>query len=190
MIPQSATYTGTLPKGIVVINNIHKRGRRLGYDVFEKVRKVIPLDIAGMGSQEIGGIGEIPHEELLEYIGQYLFFFNPIRYTSLGLSILEAMMLGLPVIGLATTELVTVVKNGFNGFVDTNVDVLIEKMNRLISDPELAQRLSIGARISASERFSINRFVRDWEELLHILVAGKSRHIIPDFKRIPGGAVL
>ena len=38
----------------------------------------------------------------------YRFFFNPIRYTSLGLAVCEAMMIGMPIIGLATTEMAAV----------------------------------------------------------------------------------
>lgn len=34
-------------------------------------------------------------------------------------------MVGLPIIGLATTEMVTVVENG-SGYVDTDVDKLVE----------------------------------------------------------------
>ena len=57
----------------------------------------------------------------------YRFVFNPIRYTSLGLAVLEAMMIGIPIVGLATTEMVTVVENGVSGYLDTNVDNLIER---------------------------------------------------------------
>lgn len=67
-VPAEITYKGTLPKGIVVINNLQKRGRRLGLDVFEKVRQEVPLDLVGMGAKELGGFGEIPHEELPEFI--------------------------------------------------------------------------------------------------------------------------
>jgi len=44
-------------------------------------------------------------------IFQDRFFFNPIRYTSLGLAVCEAMMVGMPIIGLATTEMATTVQN-------------------------------------------------------------------------------
>src|SRR5690606_22218896 len=87
-------YTGNNAKGIVVINGIVKRGRRLGLDIFKRVRDKVPLDIVGMGSMEVGGIGEVPNHTLPEFVAQYRFFFNPIRYTSLGLSVCEAMMAG------------------------------------------------------------------------------------------------
>jgi hypothetical protein len=159
---KKVSYTGELKKGIVVINGIVKRGRRLGLDVFEKVREKIPLDIVGMGSEEVGGIGEINNRQLSSFISKYRFFFNPIRYTSLGLSVCEAMMAGMPVIGLATTEMVATIKNNYSGFIDTNVEALIEKMDLLLEDAEKAKELGNGARETALEKFNIKRFSEDW----------------------------
>ena len=162
MVDKNISYSGEIKKGIVVINGIVKRGRRLGLDVFEKVRKQIPLDIVGMGSEEVGGLGEMNISELPSFISQYRFFFNPIRYTSLGLSVCEAMMTGLPVIGLATTEMPVTVKNNYSGFVDTNVNVLINKMDMLLEDHQKAKELGKGAKETALEKFSIKRFTEDW----------------------------
>ncbi len=90
-------YTGELVRGIVVINHIRERGRITGWDVYEEVKERIPLDLAGMGTEKYGGLGEVLHPQLPAFISRYRFFFNPIRHTSLGLSLLEAMMTGLPV---------------------------------------------------------------------------------------------
>ncbi|MGN6603309.1 MAG: glycosyltransferase [Ginsengibacter sp.] len=162
VLDKGELYTGEINKGIVVINGIVKRGRRLGLDVFEKVRKQIPLDIVGMGSEEVGGLGEIPNGGLSSFIGEYRFFFNPIRYTSLGLSVCEAMMLGMPIVGLATTEMVTAVKNDFSGYVDTDVDSLIKKMDCLLQDKLKAKELGNGARQTALNRFNMDRFTNEW----------------------------
>jgi hypothetical protein len=162
MVDKGVQYTGELNKGIVVINGIVKRGRRLGYDVFKKVREKIPLDIVGMFSEDAGGLGEINNRELSSFIAKYRFFFNPIRYTSLGLSVCEAMMTGVPVIGLATTEMVVTVKNDYSGYVHTDVDFLIEKMQELLDNPEKAKRLGQGAMQTANEKFNIERFKKDW----------------------------
>ena len=159
-IPDGTTYSGELQRGVTVVNNIATRGRRLGADVLTDVRDGhgIPIDLIGMGWREAGGVGEVKLAELPEFISHYRFFFNPIRYTSLGLAVCEAMLTGLPIVGLATTELVRVVENGVSGFVDTDVDTLVERMRELIADQELARHLGAGARRRAREMFSIDRF--------------------------------
>lgn len=166
VVPEQVRYGGELPRGVVVVNHLAQRGRRLGYDVFERVRQVVPLDLVGMGSEAIGGLGEIPHAELPAFLARYRFFFNPIRYTSLGLAVCEAMMVGLPIVGLATTELATAVRNGVSGYTDTSVDRLMQRMQELITNPDQARALSEGARRHAAQHYGIERFVGDWERAL------------------------
>ncbi|CAG5067589.1 hypothetical protein DYBT9623_00310 [Dyadobacter sp. CECT 9623] len=157
------TYQGDIPRGIVVINHIEQRGRITGWDVFDEVRKHVPLDLIGMGTSGSGGLGEVLNPQLPEFISHYRFFFNPIRYTSFGLAVCEAMMTGMPVVALATTEYVTVIENGRSGFIDTNIEKLIENMNALIADPFLAQKMGQQAKQVALEKFDIRRFASDWE---------------------------
>ena len=161
-VPDDVRYSGELERGIVVVNNLRKRGRRLGRDVFERARETIPLDLVGMDAKSLGGLGEVKRDVLPAFEARYRFFFHPIRYTSFGMAVCEAMMVGLPIVGLATTELVTVIRNGENGFVDTRLEPLVDAMQRLLAEPELARELGAAARRSAEERFGIERFVADW----------------------------
>lgn len=163
IVPEGVRYSGELERGIAVVNGLARRGRRLGADVFSRVRESLPVDLVGMFAEELSGFGEVKHTELPAFEARYRFFFNPIRYTSLGLAVCEAMMVGMPILGLATTEMVTAVQNGVNGYVETSVDRLIEHMKRLLNDPEEARHLSEGARRYAQERFNIARFARDWD---------------------------
>ncbi len=171
-VPDGVRYTGELDRGIVVVNGIRRRGRRLGADIFDRARQAVPLDLVGMFAEEAGGLGEIPPPELPAFAARYRFFFHPIRYTSLGLAACEAMMLGIPVVALATTEMSTVIENGVAGWIDTNLDRLIAHMQDLLADPAAARRLGEGARRRALERFSIDRFVSDWEAAFR-LVTGR-----------------
>lgn len=185
MVPPGVRYSGEIPRGVVVVNGLKSRGRRLGADVFDTLRAVVPLDLVGIGSEEMGGLGEVRHEELPAFLARYRFFFNPIRYTSLGLAVCEAMMIGLPVVGLATTEMATAVENDTSGFVDTRLDRLVEVMRRLVADPAEARRLGAGARRTASERFDIRRFARDWDCALNDVAgrapSGAARIPVPAF---------
>ena len=106
--------------------------------------------------------GEVANAALPARMAAHRFFFNPIRYTSLGLAVIEAMMVGTPVVGLATTELSSVIADGHNGLVDTRVPRLVDGMRRLLADPAEARRLGEAGRRTARERFHIDRFVADW----------------------------
>jgi len=128
-----------------------------------------------MELEELGGVGEVSYDHLASFVSRYRFFLNPIRYTSLGLAVCEAMMVGLPVIGLATTEMVTAVKNGVSGYVSTDVGTLIDQMRLLLADPEEARRLGAGARCEALERFGIERFIMDWDEAFRFVCGGTLR---------------
>jgi glycosyltransferase involved in cell wall biosynthesis len=160
-----ARYTGRHARGVVVVNNLGTRGRRLGPDVFRQLRDQAPLTLVGMGSTELGGEGEVPNAQLPAFLADHRFFLNPIRYTSLGLSVIEAMMVGLPIVGLATTEMPTVIANGVNGWLETRPERLVPVMRQLIAEPELARRWGDAARRTAEERFGIERFVADWQRV-------------------------
>jgi ADP-heptose:LPS heptosyltransferase len=176
--PPGLGHTGDLAKGLVVINDLPRRGRRVGADVFEQVRRTIPLDLIGMNSIPAGGLGEISHDALPAFMCRYRFLFNPIRYTSMGLAVCEAMHLGIPIVGYATTEMATAVVNHVSGYVDTDLDILLQRMAYLLAAPDMARRLGEGARRRAQERFSLERFVRDWDRTLTGFVG--SRPLIPE----------
>jgi glycosyltransferase involved in cell wall biosynthesis len=177
MVPKGINYSGELARGLVVANGLRTRGRRLGADLFQAVRQMVPLDLVGMDAESLGGLGEIPHAQLPAFQAHYRFFFHPVRYTSLGLAVCEAMMLGLPIIGLATTELTTVIENNVSGYIDTDVNGLIEKMQELIANPVKAKQLGECAQEQANMRFNIQRFTQDWNNAFERVIA----HISPSF---------
>lgn len=177
-VPDMVSYSGSIERGLVVINNLPTRGRLLGLDIFNEVKQQVPIDLIGMGTESLG-LGEVLHPQLPQFVSQYRFFFNPIRYTSLGLAVIEAMMLGVPLVGLATTEMVTVIRNGENGFIHTDVDYLIEKMKLLLKDPELAAHIGSEGRKTVMERFNIDRFINDWTTLFYQVIQNQTYASMP-----------
>ncbi|RYY24615.1 MAG: glycosyltransferase [Sphingobacteriaceae bacterium] len=165
-------YSGELERGIVVINNIEKRGRRLGLDVFLEVQKHVPIDLVGMGAERLG-LGEVLHPQLPEFLSRYRFFFNPIRFTSLGLAVCEAMTMGIPVVGLATTELASVITNGKTGIIHTDINYLISAMKDLLSNPDKAKQIGAAGQEMAKKRFDIKRFNADWLRVFKMAISKK-----------------
>lgn len=166
-------WTGELKKGIVVINHIKERGRITGWDIFERVRAEVPIDLAGMGTGQYGGLGEVLFPGLNAFTARYRFFFNPIRHTSFGLSVCEAMMAGMPVVSLATTEYANLLTNGESAFINTDVDALIEGMKLLLNDMPLAAAMGRHAREVAAAQFNMERFTREWNEVFQFAINKK-----------------
>jgi hypothetical protein len=166
LVPEHVAYTGELDCGLVIINDLARRGRRLGADIFHATRASVALELVGTGAEALGGIGDIAHAQLPAFSSRYRFLFNPIRYTSLGLAVIEAMMIGMPVVALATTEMSTVIDDGESGFIDTAPARLVGRMHTLLREPLLARQLGATARRRARERFGIERFAADWDRAL------------------------
>src|SRR4051794_20227383 len=101
----AARWTGELARGLVVVNHLGRRGRRLGVDVFEAVRERVPLDLIGMGAEELGGIGEGSPPDGAAGAARHPVLFHPIPGTSLGLAVVGGMALGVPVVGPAATAM-------------------------------------------------------------------------------------
>jgi hypothetical protein len=158
-------YTGELARVAVVINEASRRGRVTGTDLLGRFAREAPLDLFGIDAGRLGGIEDLPQRELHGAMAQRRVYVHPIRWTSLGLSLLEAMQLGMPVVALATTEAHEAVP-AQAGAVSTRLDVLAAAMRRLIDDPDEARERGAAARAAALDRYGIDRFLADWDEAL------------------------
>jgi glycosyltransferase involved in cell wall biosynthesis len=158
-------YTGELPRAAVVVNEAARRGRVTGTDLLTTLGAAVPLDLFGMDAARFGGFDNPPQAVLHAEMARRRVYLHPIRWTSLGLSLLEAMHLGMPVVALATTEVPEAVPPEA-GVVSTRVDALKDALRRLVDDPEQARAMGKAARAAALARYGLDRFLADWDRLL------------------------
>jgi hypothetical protein len=158
-------YTGELERVAVVVNEARRRGRVTGTDLLPRLNGSVPLDVFGMDSRAICGHGDVPHARLHEEMARRRVYLHPIRWTSLGLSLLEAMHLGMPVVALGTTEVPEAVPEEA-GVVSNDLDVLSASLRRLVHDPGEARERGLAAREAALRRYNLDRFLTHWDELL------------------------
>lgn len=158
-------YTGELRRAAVAINEPVRRGRVTGTDLLDRFAAVAPLDLFGMQVAALGGSEDLPQHRLHAEMARRRVYLHPIRWTSLGLALLEAMHLGMPVVALATTEVPEAVPPEA-GVVSTRLDVLHEAVRRLMDDPEQARLMGKAAREAALQRYGLRRFLDDWDALL------------------------
>lgn len=176
-------YTGELPELAVVVNEPVRRGRVTGTDLLPAFAAVAPVHVFGMKTEGLNAAagfegaalrlrGDLKPRELHRELARCRVYVHPMRWTSLGLSLLEAMHLGMPVIALATTEAPRAVPPEA-GAVSADVGELLRSARRLIANPEEARRRGAAAREAALARYSLARFLADWDTVLADL---KPRH--------------
>ena len=159
-------YTGELRRTAAVINEPGRRGRVTGTDLLRELDGDVPVDLFGMGAAELGGVDGLPQDKLHTEIARRRAYLHPIRWTSLGLSLLEAMHLGMPVVALATTEVADAVPPTA-GVVSNRLGSLRDALRRYGDDPEAAREAGLAARRSVLERYNLERFLADWDRVLH-----------------------
>ncbi|MEV5408990.1 glycosyltransferase [Thermopolyspora sp. NPDC052614] len=160
-------YTGELPRAAAVINEPIRRFRVAGTDLLSRFA---PVDVFGMRTAPLAEYGLTPQDDLPQRrmhreLARRRVYVHPNRWTSLGLSLLEAMTMGMPVVVLAATEAVEAVPPEA-GVLSTRPDVLAEAVRAYIADPALARQAGKAARAAALERYSLHRFLGDWDRLL------------------------
>lgn len=165
VIDPGELYTGELPRAAAVINEAKRRARVTGTDLLEPLSAGAPIDVFGIDAGSVGGIADLPQAELHQEMGRRRLYLHPLRWTSLGLALIEAMQMGMPVVALATTEAAEVVPREA-GVISNRPETLIAGMERFVADPALAREAGNAGRRFATERFGIDRFVDDWNQLL------------------------
>lgn len=170
------SYRGELARLAIATNEPVRRWRVTGTDLIPRFAQVAPLDVYGMGLAELNerlGLDaervrvhdDPPQGWMHAQVARRRAYLHLTRWTSLGLSLLEAMAMGMPVVALATTEAVAAVPEGA-GVLDTRVDSLVEAARWLIGDEDAARRLGAAARDAALARYGLGRFLADWDLLL------------------------
>lgn len=189
IIDPGMQYSGELECGAVVVNEASRRGRTVGSDLVPGFTTVGPIDVFGMKAAEYArsaerkagsSIGITGYQDLLTQadmhreLARRRVYVHPMRWTSLGLSLLEAMHLGMPVLVLATTEANRAVPPSA-GVVSTSLKELHDGFRLFLHEPDVAMEAGSRARAAALDRYGLNRFLHDWDQLLEQLHSGGAR---------------
>jgi len=158
-------YSGELPRAAVVINEAGRRGRVTGTDLLPELGRDVAIDLFGMGAAALGGVEDLPQGRLHLGMARRRVYLHPIRWTSLGLSLIEAMHLGMPVVALDTTEVREAVPASA-GVVSNRKGVIQDALRWLSTDADAARRMGSAGRAAALARYGLQGFLNDWDALL------------------------
>lgn len=179
-------FTGERNGVGVVVNEPVRRWRVAGTDQLLHLAGHVPVDVYGMGMADLQAAAsqwsrgtatraagdvdltlhdDVPQGTMHDLLARDRAYFHPYRWTSLGLSLLEAMALGLPVLAFATTAAPEAVPAGA-GLVTNDVDALVAQARRWLHDPDQAREAGLAGRRHVLAHFGLDRFLADWQALL------------------------
>jgi glycosyltransferase involved in cell wall biosynthesis len=169
-------YTGECLVVAAVVNEPVRRWRVAGTDTLVELSHQVPVEVFGMGmaalaeqAPSVAVHENFRQDALHETLGRCRAYFHPYRWTSLGLALIEAMMIGLPVLAWpATAALEAVPAEG--GVLSADPAELAAAARRWLHDPEEARQVGLSAREHALARFGLDRFLDDWDRLLKEVV--------------------
>jgi len=171
-------YTGEFDSLAVCVNEPVRRWRVAGTDLVGQVSRLVPVTYFGMGTAELetraaelagrfpvpelAGRFDVSQDVLHRLMPRHLAYLHPYRWTSLGLSLVEAMTLGMPVLCLAATAAPESVPPEA-GLVSSDVDALAATARQWLVDRDAARACGQAARRHALRRFGLQRFLEDWD---------------------------
>lgn len=174
IVDPGARWRGGLPRAAFVVNKPAQRVRITGTDLLGRMADSAPIDAFGIGTEALTahtarhavlGHGDVAHDRMLDLVAERRVYLHLCRWTSLGMALIEAMHLGMPVVALATTEL-PVALEGSGAYVSNDPDRLAKVVRTLVQDHDLAAAAGRAARAHALQQFGLSRFLVEWELLL------------------------
>ncbi|OUE10224.1 Glycosyl transferases group 1 [Clavibacter michiganensis] len=175
-------YTGEVASLGAVINEPVRRGRITGTDLLPAFAAAAPVEVFGMGTDLLPAAfpgergpgldgrlvprGDVPTSRMHPELARLRAYVHPHRWTSLGLSLLEAMHMAMPVLVLDATEASRAVPPDA-GAISADPADLVRAARLLVADPDEAARRGRIAREAALARYSLGRFLRDMDVVMH-----------------------
>lgn len=169
-------YTGTENRAAAMINEPERRWRITGTDVLGSLSRWSDIDLFGIGTvgiesrnpllRKVCGRGDLSQPQLHAEVARRRVYVHTSRWTSLGLSLIEAMHLGMPVVALGTTDVPISVPTDA-GVVATNIDELGIALAEFVNEPAAARLAGKRGREWATEQFGLHRFLAEWDHVLY-----------------------
>jgi glycosyltransferase involved in cell wall biosynthesis len=177
----NAAFKGgiTLVRGIIELN---KRGR---HDVSLSIAGIHPTSIVGKNirrlinkhklQDQVTMLDRIQPMDIIKEMVRARVFVLPSHMDNSPNSLGEAMLMGMPCIASNAGGIPSMLKDGEEGLLYEHMDIkaLADKIELLLDDPELAQKLGAAAKVTAIERHNPARITESTLEMYHQVISGK-----------------
>ena len=172
-------WNGEKKRVITIGQNFMGRRNAMNFDAFRRATEPFDRRLFGPDNEGLGiPGGYLSFEQLKQELrDNRAFMFMGTQPASYTLSLIEAMMTGIPVVALGkgfmtqfpeqdTYEIPDIITNDINGYVGDSIEELRKYIQMLLDDYELAKRIGEAGRKTAIELFSKEKIKNEWKNYL------------------------
>lgn len=155
---------------LYVVNFLKERDVFCGHQEWLYVKEKVQQKFPNAKFKLVGDNGKqgVPAKNINELIQAYrncACYINTSRLSPIPMSLMEAMSVGCPIVSTAKQQIPTVIDNGYNGFCSNNLDELADKVCTILLNKELGIKLGTNARKTIEERYNMNGFINNWNDV-------------------------
>jgi len=164
------TWQKGLPNLLYSIKILESKGYRITYRVIgsgSEFEHLLFLSKELNIQNSVQFLRELPSKEILNVFSLSDIFIQPSLSESFGVSILEAMSFGLPVISTTVGGIPEIIQNGETGLLISpgNPEELADSIILLINDSILKKNIITKSQNLIKNKFSLTTETKNWEEL-------------------------
>lgn len=160
-------------KILSVVNCYESRGPLLGWDIYQRLTKDLPIN--AVGSDDTGKNFSRAAESIPDLVSKYnqsSLFINTSQISPIPMSVLEACSMACPVVSTNTCEIPNIFTNEREGFFSNNESYLQEKILWCLKNREEAMKLGENARNLILREFSVEKHLEEFDNILRELING------------------
>ena len=151
------------PVIFTVAHDFINRDYALNYHGWKRITEGLATKVVG----ETEGLSKQSEsvEALVKDYQSSLIYINPSVLSPVPTSLLEAMSCGCAIVTTETCEIPNIIEHGVNGFMSNDEVELRGYCEQLLADTELAKKMGLAARETIKNKFSEERFVKEWNTI-------------------------
>lgn len=159
------TFSGWVggDRGISVVNHFASRDIFCGWNLWQEINKVVPIDLVGENPGLSTSIND-PHE-LASRLGRAKFFLNTSQYSPVPMSLLEAASCGVPIVTTPHQQIKSIFSHGINALIGTTSEELLGHIKNIQEKPGKAAAMGAAARQLIIDQFGMESFIGKWNNV-------------------------
>jgi hypothetical protein len=160
-------------KVVTVVNDYVNRDQFCNFSLYKRIMEKGRFEADAIGdtkgfSEAANGVGD-----LIGRLRSCGVFLNTSSWSTMPVSLLEAMSVGCPIVTSATCSIPDIIENGETGWCSNDEDFLIDRIKWCLENKEEAKIMGEKARIVACDMYDNSRFKHSWGQVFD-QVLGKS----------------